>query len=145
IPRTGAVFTTPDGVGSITVAPVDRLHRRGDQLDVWLGFWQTNIPPETYSFSLRAVDADGAVLAAVDRGVPPASETGLDRPTCRAVTLAVPPSAERIEIIIYDWRTLEPLRGSPSRIAALQAPSSNSGMPSARADDPDRMKNGQNL
>jgi len=80
----------------------------GDLLTVPL-MWQTppDAPPYTYSGGLHLLDANGALVAQYDAGIPLPGERG-----CMLVTLALsalPPGEYTAALVAYAWETGEPL------------------------------------
>jgi len=91
---------------------------RDGQLRALIGFAvDPATPPETYSFSLRLVDSEGAIRAQVDQGVPGA---GLG---CRLAPLevsALPSGEYRLQVVVYAWQTLIPLPAADGSTAGVE-------------------------
>jgi hypothetical protein len=94
------------GVGLRLVMPLPA--EANDTLDVVLGIAMgADVPAETYSFSLRVVDADGTLVTQFDDGLPyPPSFT------CRTIRISgLTTGAYTLNAVVYAWQTGERLTG----------------------------------
>lgn len=121
--------------GRIAAGMIGSVMMQDGQIAAWIGFMQAaDVPPETYSFSVQAVDASGTLIAAADAGLPRPTENGSNEagdplPGCRAVRLVAPPgSADDVlagldlRLVVYAWQTGERLPAADgSTDAPLQA------------------------
>ena len=91
----------------------------GNQLAV-VTTWamQGYVPPDTYSFSLRVVDAEGNYVAMHDQGIAyGTSSFGVPDGTPRRALTVFDTSdwaagEYELRVMVYDWRTLAPLTGN---------------------------------
>jgi hypothetical protein len=101
LPTPDAAYRFGDGVQALplfeTAQPHDTL------LPVALGWWvDEDVPPHTYSVAVHLLNADGALVAQADYGLPGAGAG------CRYAELDVrdlPPGEYRLTTHVYAWET----------------------------------------
>jgi hypothetical protein len=94
--RPDRAVTFPNGVNAWLINAY-----AGNVPTVFIGFdVPPDVPPDTYSFSVQAVDSSGNVVGQYDAGLPGVGGA------CRLATLpALPAGNYRIVLVIYEWRT----------------------------------------
>jgi hypothetical protein len=79
----------------------------GESLRVILQWHSTNIPPNTYSYSVRLLDENGTVLMNSDAGISDQRPFGCTSTALNMGSLSL--DKTQIEVIVYNWQTLQPL------------------------------------
>ena len=93
-------------------ALVDFVHEATADGHHFYSTWSSQLPAETFSFSLRFWDSRGSLIHQIDNGVP----VGEFNYRIDHVPLAIFPPGEtvRVDGVIYNWRTGERLRTTAS-------------------------------
>ncbi|MDX1995074.1 MAG: glycosyltransferase family 39 protein [bacterium] len=131
-PTSRMQYNAPPGTVTVTLMRQPDIHN--GMLRVWLGFEVPEVPggfpSDTYSVGVHVVNADGALVAQSDYGLPQADYALPPLPkSCRMVEIpaaALPAGAYTIRSVIYQWNTNERLLTEAEQdyfdLAALTVP-----------------------